>query len=70
MHGSGISIWFFIGVLLSIYGVLIFAYGIYEFVSGVHADVALWQLHAPIWWGAIMGVLGGLYCFKFKPTKA
>ena len=30
MHSSGISIWFFIGVLLSIYGVLICGYGIYE----------------------------------------
>ena len=34
MHGSGISIWFFIGVLLTIYGVLICGYGIYELVTG------------------------------------
>ena len=40
MHGSGISIWFFIGVLLAIYGFLICGYGIYEVVSGTHAQVA------------------------------
>jgi hypothetical protein len=30
MHSSSISIWFFIGVLLTIYGGLIFGYGVYE----------------------------------------
>jgi hypothetical protein len=69
MHGSGISIWFFIGVLLTIYGFLICGYGSYELITGTHADVALWQLHAPVWWGAIMFVLGAFYCLKFKPTK-
>ena len=28
MHGSGIAIWFFIGVLLVVYGGMIFGYGI------------------------------------------
>jgi hypothetical protein len=69
MHGSGISIWFFIGVLLTIYGVLICGYGIYELATGQHADVTLWQLHAPIWWGAIMLLLGAFYCLRFKPTR-
>jgi hypothetical protein len=35
MHGSGIQIWFFIGVLLLIYGVLILGYGIFEAVIGL-----------------------------------
>jgi hypothetical protein len=69
MHGSGISIWFFIGVLLTIYGVLICGYGIYELVSGTHANVTLWQLHAPIWWGGIMLALGALYCLRFRPGR-
>jgi len=67
MHGSGISIWFFIGVLLAIYGFLICGYGIYELVTGQVAHVALANLHAPVWWGAIMLVLGAFYCLKFRP---
>lgn len=70
MHGSGISIWFFIGVLLSIYGALIFGYGIYEVVSGHLANVALAQLHAPVWWGGLMLALGAFYCLRFRPGKA
>jgi hypothetical protein len=67
MHGSGISIWFFIGVLLFVYGVLIFCYGIYEIVSGNVAHVALANLHAPVWWGGIMLALGAFYCLRFRP---
>jgi len=69
MHGSGISIWFFIGVLLTIYGLLICGYGVYELASGTHADVTLWQLHAPVWWGGVMFALGAFYCLKFKPSR-
>ena len=69
MHGSGISIWFFIGVLLTIYGVLICGYGVYELVSGQVANVALANLHAPVWWGGLMFVLGAFYCLRFKPSR-
>lgn len=69
MHGSGISIWFFIGVLLAIYGFLICGYGIYELVSGNVANVALADLHAPVWWGGLMLALGAFYCLRFKPTR-
>ena len=69
MHGSGISIWFFIGVLLSIYGVLILGYGIYDLASGHVAHVALAYLHAPVWWGAILLALGAFYCLRFTPGK-
>jgi len=30
MRGSGIQIWFFIGLLLVIYGAMILGYGVYE----------------------------------------
>ena len=69
MHGSGISIWFFIGVLLSIYGVLILGYGIFELATGHVANVALAYLHAPVWWGALMLALGAFYCLRFTPGK-
>lgn len=70
MHGSKIPIWFFIGVLLVAYGSLITAYGIYEVATGQLADVALKELHAPLWWGAILGLLGVFYVVKFRPGRA
>jgi hypothetical protein len=67
---SEISIWFFIGVLLTIYGAMIGVYGVWELVTGHVANVVLSNLHAPIWWGAIMLVLGLFYSLKFRPGKA
>lgn len=70
MHGSGISIWFFNGVLLFVYGVLILSYGIVEAVTNVFPEhVELTQLHTPIWWGGFLLVVGALYLFKFWPSK-
>jgi hypothetical protein len=70
MHGSGIPIWFFIGVLLVTYGALIFGYGIYEFATGNYPPlVQLTNLHAPIWWGGALGLLGLFYVIKFRPGR-
>lgn len=70
MHGSKIPIWFFIGVLLVAYGFLITAYGIYEVATGHLANVALSTLHAPLWWGATLLVLGIFYMARFRPGKS
>ena len=51
MHSTGISIWFFIGVLLTIYGALILGYGIYELSSGT---MAVANYHASVWWGGLL----------------
>ncbi|MDE3200058.1 MAG: hypothetical protein KGN79_03980 [Acidobacteriota bacterium] len=67
MHSSSISIWFFIGLLLTIYGVLIFGYGLYDLVSGNLPHVVLAKLHAPVWWGGLMTALGLFYLIKFRP---
>lgn len=69
MHSGHISIWFFIGVLLSVYGALIFAYGIFELITGQTANVVLANLHAPVWWGGLMLLLGLFYSLKFRPGK-
>ena len=69
MEGSDISIWFFIGVLLTIYGVLILGYGIWELVTGTLTNVVLANLHAPVWWGAVMLLLGIFYSLRFRPGK-
>jgi hypothetical protein len=69
MKSTEISIWFFIGVLLTIYGVMILAYGIWELATGNLAPVVLANLHAPVWWGAIMLFLGLFYSLRFRPGK-
>jgi hypothetical protein len=69
MHSSGISIWFFIGVLLSVYGILIFGNGLLELASGQLANVVLANLHASIWWGGLLGALGLFYAISFRPGR-
>jgi FtsH-binding integral membrane protein len=62
-----IPVWFFVGVLLLVYGVLIFISGLAELSHP--PDTVLANLHAPVWWGAILIVLGGAYCLIFRPRK-
>lgn len=68
MHGHGsLSIWFFIGLLLTIYGVLILGSGIAEW--NTPPPVVLANLHTPVWWGAFLLVIGLVYLIKFYPRK-
>ena len=70
MHDkSFISIWFFIGVLLTAYGVLITASGFYELVSPPAHPVVLAKLHAGIWWGLVLLAIGLFYTIRFFPRK-
>ncbi|MFZ0759198.1 MAG: hypothetical protein WAM69_04545 [Candidatus Sulfotelmatobacter sp.] len=65
-----ISIWFFIGVSLAVNGALILAAGIYQLVSTPeNPGVVLYHLHANVWWGALLLVIGALYCFRFAPWR-
>jgi len=68
MHRQGmVSIWFFIGALLLAYGVLILSAALLEGPSA--HPVVLAELHAGIWWGALLIILGAVYTFKFLPGK-
>ncbi len=71
MHEGGISIWFFIGICLLVTGVLIFGSGIQQYVSPPPPEhrVVLFNLHADIWWGAIMIVVGLVYTVGFRPSR-
>ena len=69
MHSGHISIWFFIGILLTIYGALIMGYGIFEIATGQLANVVLANLHAPVWWGGLMLALGLFYTLRFRPGR-
>ena len=71
MRGSGIPIWFFIGVLLTVYGAMIFGYGVYEWHTGNYPPlVELTSLHTPVWWGGLLAALGAFYVVKFCPGRA
>ena len=65
-----ISIWYFVGLLLTVYGVLILGAGLYDLVAGVKRDTVLAELHAGIWWGALLLVLGVVYVYFFSPAQA
>ena len=69
MHSSNISIWFFIGVLLTIYGALILGYGLFELATHQTPNVVLASLHAPVWWGALLLALGIFYGVRFRPGR-
>ena len=69
MQSGHISIWFFIGVLLAVYGAMILGYGLVELATGHTANVILADLHAPVWWGALMLVLGLFYSLRFRPGR-
>jgi FtsH-binding integral membrane protein len=63
-----IQVWFFVGVLLLVYGFLIFVSGLAEW-SHPPETVHLANLHAPVWWGALLFLLGLIYCIKFAPSR-
>jgi hypothetical protein len=67
--GGSISIWFFIGISLLVNGLLILGAGIYEVVRPPENPVVLFQVHANVWWGALLAVVGAIYCLRFAPSR-
>jgi hypothetical protein len=67
MKEHAIPIWFFIGALLAVYGVLILGAGIAGLFNPPR--VVLAELHAGIWWGALLIVIGGLYVWVYRPGR-
>ena len=67
--GGSISIWFFIGISLLVNGVLILASGIYELVRPPAEHVVLFNLHASLWWGALLAAIGAFYSIYYAPGK-
>lgn len=62
-----IPVWFFVGFLLLVYGLLILVSGLVEWSHP--PDVVLARLHAPVWWGTLLIVLGLIYCIKYYPRR-
>jgi hypothetical protein len=63
-----IPVWFFVGAMLLIYGILILASGIAEWSSP--PPTALAELHAPVWWGGLLTIIGAAYVISFRPKKS
>lgn len=72
MHDEDqIPIWLFIGGILLVYGGLIFAAGLYALISPPPPEsrVALFHLHADVWWGLLMVGIGSFYVHRFWPGR-
>jgi hypothetical protein len=54
---------------LLVYGFLILGAGIYDLFVPPAQPPVLAELHAGIWWGGLIALLGGLYCYRFSPRK-
>ena len=50
-------------------GLLIFGAGLYELKYPPLKEVVLFRLHAAVWWGAILTIIGAMYCFYYAPGK-
>lgn len=64
-----ISIWFFVGGLLTAYGVLILIAGLTGDSAAGGREVLMQGLHLQIWWGFGLLLLGVLYLVKFRPGR-
>ena len=62
-----IPVWFFVGILVFLFGILIFITGLAEWSHP--PDTVLANLHAPVWWGAIMIAMGAVFLSVFRPGK-
>ncbi len=64
-----VSIWFFIGLSLLVNGLLILGAGLYQVANPppLEAQVVLFHLHAGVWWGALLTLVGGFYSWHYAP---
>ena len=64
------SIWWFAGVLLLAYGVVILSTGLWELGHPLPNPPVLSNLHAPIWWGALLTIASLGYVVGFRPRPS
>ena len=64
-----VSIWFFVGCLLTVYGALILIEGVRDY-SLQETGYELPGLHLQVWWGVGLLILGCVYLYHFRPGKS
>ena len=67
--GGTLSIWFFTGISLAVNGFIILAAGLYELATPPEHQVVLGNLHANVWWGALLLVLGLFFSIRHSPAR-
>ncbi len=65
--GRAFTVWFYIGVLLSIYGVLLTAAGAYQVLHPPATTLAAY--HATLWVGGLLLVIGLGYMISYWPRS-
>jgi Na+/H+-translocating membrane pyrophosphatase len=58
------SIWFLIGLVMSAIGFITVLAGIFSVNASENQDVRLSNLHANIWWGVLILIIGLIYIVK------
>ncbi len=62
-----LPVWFFVGITLVIYGILILITGIAEFSNP--PDTVLSNLHASLWWGILLIIMGAVFVQQHRPRS-
>ena len=60
------TIWYLVGIVITIMGALVLLAGIVDFFSTASAKTVLAELRPGIWWGAIMLATGLIFLFSNK----
>jgi FtsH-binding integral membrane protein len=62
-----LPVWFFIGLLLSVYGIIIFITSILAWSQP--SEAVLSKVHFGVWAGIVLMLIGGFYVLHFRPGK-
>lgn len=60
-----LPVWFFIGVLLTVYGAIILVTSVSDWSHPSGAVLA--GLHPGVWGGVVLLVVGGFYALRYRP---
>lgn len=67
---ESLSIWFFVGLILTIYGVIVLIANIQVLISPPETTHVVFEnLHSGLWWGGIMLLLGLLFLYLHWPKR-
>jgi FtsH-binding integral membrane protein len=63
-------IWYFVGLMLSAMGIVVLAAGIANYLNPPARATILSHLHPALWWGMVMIIVGLIYFFSNRHSKA